>query len=342
MSYGVLFLMIIWQGACQEQVESATFAYTTIDGKTMGTYYRITYADKLDRELKNKIDSVLREVNFGLSTYIDSSSISIFNKAESTYPLSEKAIKDLHFKINFLASSEVYQKTSGAFDPSVMPLVNYWGFGYTEKRKINGVDSSKVDSLLQIVGLEKVVLQNQELKKENSKIELDFSGCAKGYGVDEVARFLQRMGIQNYLVDIGGEVKAKGKNAKGQYWQIGINVPDEDANLSEIQAVVPLQDRALATSGNYRNFYEVDGIKYSHTISPYTGYPERNTLLSASVFAKKCLYADAYATAFMVMGMEKAYNLASQLTDIEAYFIFGKPDGTMGVKYTTGIKSLFE
>ena len=173
-------------------------------------------------------------------------------------------------------------------------------------------------------------------------VQLDFSALAKGYGVDEVARLLAGQGIQHYMVEIGGEVTAQGQSPRGDDWKIGINLPREDASMQDIQTAVPLHDQALATSGNYRNFYEVDGAKYSHTISPFTGFPERSTLLSASVFAPDCMTADAYATAFMAMGLEKAFVLASRLPGIEGYFLFNQEDGTLGVRYTEGLRPLFE
>ena len=204
------------------------------------------------------------------------------------------------------------------------------------------VDSSKVDSLLQFVGLEKVELAIYEdskwLRKALPGVKLDFSAIAKGYGVDLLGQVLEARDITDYLVDIGGETLAKGQSPRQTAWQLGISLPKEEASLRDLQTTVPLQDQALATSGNYRNFYEVDGVKYSHTINPKTGYPERNTLLSASVFAPDCMTADAYATAFMALGAERGYELASQLPTVEAYFIFSQPDGSMDIRYTPRFK----
>jgi thiamine biosynthesis lipoprotein len=336
------------QDAASNQSGVKALPYLTQEGKTMGTYYRVTYSDAEERNFQDAIDSLLEVINLEVSTYIETSTISRFNQSDQPFDLSynpgvttEGDYKNPHFLANYQAAKDIYQKTEGYFDPTVMPLVNYWGFGYSEKKKITTVDSVKVDSLIQLVGFNKVHLRNNTISKSQAGVQLDFSALAKGYGVDMVAELLESQSVENYLVDIGGEVKAQGVNAKGSIWRIGINVPREGASMSAIQTAILLQNRALATSGNYRNFYEVDGVKYSHTISPATGYPERNTLLSASVFAKDCTTADAYATAFMVMGMDKAMEMASAIDGVEAYFIYSTSTGEMDVKYTEGLDQLF-
>lgn len=327
--------------------------YQILEGETMGTYYRVTFDNPGIEEVQPKIDSILRQLNLEVSTYIPQSTISRFNRADSLFNLNTNPVDGAadtypndHFIRNFKAALEVYHETEGYFDATVMPLVNYWGFGYTEKRKVAQVDSLMVDSLLQYVGMEKVELQRFDdtdlLIKALPGVKLDFSAVAKGYGVDLVGQLLSDLGVQHFLVDIGGEALAKGKSPRGDIWNLGINVPKEGAAVDEIQTTVPLKDRALATSGNYRNYYEVEGQKYSHTINAKTGYPERNTLLSASVFADDCMTADAYATAFMTMGIEKAKPMAESLAGIEAYFIYGLPDGGMAVTYTQGLKELFQ
>ena len=319
----------------------------------MGTYYRITYGDSEQRNFQPGIDSLLQALNMEVSTYIEDATISRFNRADSSLSLfldpytgQEDGYRNQHFLANFLKAKDVYAKTSGYFDPTVMPLVNYWGFGYTPKKPVEAVDSSRVDTMLLFVGFDKVQMaaagQDTLFRKALPGVQLDFSALAKGYGVDLVAEFLATRGVENYLVDIGGEAIARGKSARGDYWKIGINTPREDAAPDDIQTAVPLQNQAVATSGNYRNFYEAGGVKYSHTINPKTGFPERNTLLSASVFARDCMTADAYATAFMAMGVDKAFALASQLPEVEAYFIFSTPDGAMGIRYTAGLTPLFD
>ena len=327
--------------------------YSTVVGETMGTYYKVTYDASAYRLEQEEMDQLLIEINNEVSTYMDSSIISRFNRAEkqlkldgsNLYSSLETTAASGHFMANFMAAKEIYQQTDGYFDPTVMPLVNYWGFGYTEKRKVTQVDSTVIDSLLQFVGFDNVHISMEEpyiVDKNLPGVQLDFSAIAKGYAVDELAELLERNSIEHYLVDIGGEIRAKGINAKGVLWTIGINTPKEDAGLSEVHTIVPINNMAIATSGNYRNFYEVEGVKYSHTINPQSGFPERSDLLSASVFAEDCMTADAFATAFMTMGFDKAFAKASAVRGLEALFIVGKPDGVMEVKFTEGLGTLFD
>jgi len=347
----LLFILLLAGCAPDGNSSAANADYSIVEGETMGTYYRITYKDRTGEDLKPTFDSVLKALNLEVSTYIPQSTISRFNAADSVFDLHTHPVRgddvhydNTHFLNNYRKSVEVAQETKGYFDPTVMPLVNYWGFGYTEK-KMEKVDSSTVDSLLQFVGLDKVELaiyeDNTWLRKALPGVKLDFSAIAKGYGVDLLGQVLEARDITDYLVDIGGETLAKGQSPRQTAWQLGISLPKEEASLRDLQTTVPLQNQALATSGNYRNFYEVDGVKYSHTINPKTGYPERNTLLSASVFAPDCTTADAYATAFMTLGTERAYALASQLPTVDAYFIFSQPDGSMDVRYTKGLNAIF-
>lgn len=347
---GLLLLGIL---ACRnepkpETVVNAEGPYVRVEGKTMGTYYRVQYQDQAGRDFKKSIDSLLVALNLEVSTYIDTSTISRFNQAADGLSFEENIETALqqqqaqaHFINNFILAQSIYQSTNGAFDPTVMPLVNYWGFGYEAKKPVTAVDSAKIRTLMRLVGLEKVTASGNNLKKQAAGVQLDFSGIAKGYGVDLVADFLRAKGATNLLVDIGGEVVALGTNQRGEAWQIGINTPLETAELTDYEVIVELRDQGLATSGNYRNYYEVNGKKYAHTINPKTGFPERSTLLSASVFAPTCAIADGYATAFMVMGLEAAYATALELPAIEACFIYSREDGSLDVKVTPGLEGLF-
>ena len=348
----LLFLALFLVG-CSSGDQPPSANYLRLEGQTMGTTYHVTYSDGQQRNFKQGIDSLLEILNLEVSTYIESSTISNFNRADSLFSLAYNPTTrengswhNLHFLANYLKAREIYEASEGYFDPTIMPLVNYWGFGYTPKKVVEAVDSIVIDSLMKFVGFDKVRLvargQDSLLLKAAPGVQLDFSALAKGYGVDAVAQLLAGEGIQHYMVEIGGEVVARGQSPRGGDWKIGINVPRENAGMQDIQTAVPLHDRALATSGNYRNFYEVNGNKYSHTISPFTGFPERNILLSASVFAPDCMTADAYATAFMAMGLEKAFALASRLPDMEGYFLYNQEDGTLGVRYTEGLAPLFE
>lgn len=350
----VLVVLCTFFSSCKNESTPGILRYIKLSGKTMGTTYNITYADSLNQRLKKDIDQLLIEVNQDMSTYIDNSTISIFNKriVDSMLLLKESSLIDIaknpaqsvprfHFYKNFRAAKKIYEKTNGYFDPTILPLASYWGFSSDNHRAVTAVDSIAVDSLLRFVGFDKTLLSKKEdgiyLSKLNKGVQLDFNAIAKGYGVDVIAQFLERKGLHNFLVEIGGEVRAKGKNAKNKSWTIGINRPDENASLNDFEQIIGLENKALATSGNYRNFREVDGVKYGHTINTTTGFPELNNLLSASVLADNCMTADAYATAFMAMGFEKAFSLASKMNELEAFFIYSDEEGNMQVKYTIGL-----
>ncbi len=293
----------------------------TLSGKTMGTTYNLTYLDEESRDFQTSIDSLLVVFNQSLSTYIPDSELSRFNQGDT-----------LDFKLPYLlpvleASKKVYENTDGAFDPTVGPLVNIWGFGPGGPELKDSVD---IKNLLTTVGFSKIEFDQKQLRKKVAGIYLDFSAIAKGYGSDVVADFLKNRGISNYLVEIGGELVANGVNEKGELWKVGVNRPEESANASDLISIIALQDRAMATSGNYRNFYVRDSVKISHTINPATGYPVDHTLLSATVLAANCMTADAYATALMVMGKDKAIALDSALSEIEVFLIYD--DGMGGFK----------
>jgi thiamine biosynthesis lipoprotein len=199
---------------------------------------------------------------------------------------------------------------------------------------------------LKFVGLKNIerIEKNDTIHftKKSPGVELDFGGIAQGYAIDVLAAFMDKKGVENYLVDLGGEFSAKNKNAKGAFWQVGINIPKEDAEVNAIQTIFSLVNETISTSGNYRNFHEVKGVKYSHTLNPYTGFPEKNTLLSVSVFGPKCTVADGLATACMAMGFDKAQLLLEYLPDYDGYFIYSKPDGQLGTHYTSDLKARME
>ncbi len=335
--------------SCGETGKVHRLKYKKISGETMGTTYNITYSDTLDRDLKPSIDELLVAINQEVSTYIDTSIISQFNQSRSDLPLEGnlyasiyQKTKDHHFRHNFGFAKEIYKTTKGAFDPTVMPLVNYWGFGYTEKKAVSDIDSVLIDSLMAMVGFDKIQYRNSggvnKLVKTNAGIQLDFSALAKGYGVDEVARLLEKKGVKNFLVEIGGEVVCKGKNKRKEWWTIGINTPEENAKLQDIFSSIILKNKAMATSGNYRNYYKVGETSYAHTINPNKGFPEKSTLLSVTVLAESCILADAYATAFMVLGLEKSLQLAEEIEDLEAYLIYSGAEGELLSKSTSGME----
>ncbi len=354
MKYKILIFSVLgFLFSCQQGKQDGQASYQKLSGKTMGTTYHVTYLDSLHRNYQVPIDALLKNINQEVSTYIDSATISKINRADRFYDTENDSyrlinrprltgLKNQFFVDNFLAAKFIHKRTNGYFDPTVLPLVNYWGFGFTGKKSAGKVDSVLIDSLMQFVGFEKIEMKLDsfvyKIHKKSAGVQLDFSGIAKGYGVDAIGWLLEDQGIQSYLVEIGGEVRARGKNAKGSFWTVGINVPKEDAAMTDFEEIVSLENKSIATSGNYRNFHEVEGRKYGHIINPKTGFPERSNLLSASVFTDDCMMADGYATAFMVMGLEKSFELANRLQEIEALFIYSKEDGSLSVRYTSGFK----
>ena len=293
-----------------------------------GTIYKITYQSK--ENLKPEIEAALQQVDNSLTPFNKQSVITRVNNNEDLEV-------DSLFAHVFLLAKEISTETHGAFDITVAPLVNAWGFGF--KNAINVTDTT-IDSLRQFVGTDKIDLIDGKIVKKDPRTILDCSAIAKGFGVDCVARLLDSKGVKNYMIDIGGELVMKGQNPKMETWRIGINKPIDDS-LSvnqELQTVLEITDAGLATSGNYRNFYYKDGKKYAHTIDPRTGYPIQHNILSSTVVAKDCATADAYATSFMVLGLDSARIICNAHPELDAYFIYSKEDGTTGIYFTEGMK----
>jgi thiamine biosynthesis lipoprotein len=291
----------------------------------------VKYSSPDTVNFKKEIEAILADIDTSMSTYNKQSVISRINNNQ------DKVKVDRYFKEVFEAAMKISKKTDGAFDITVGPLVNAWGFGQGEIRQI---DSAIVDSIKEFVGYEKVRLKNGEIYKDDKRLKLNMNAIAQGYTVDVLAEFLDEKGIKNYLVEVGGEVRTKGISPSGRKWRIGIDKPVDSNYVAgqNLQAIVEIQNRALATSGNYRNFYIKDGVKYAHTIDPISGYPVTHKLLSASVFASDCVTADAYATAFMVMGKKKSQKLVERLKNIDAYFIYSDEEGNFKVDYSENLK----
>ncbi|MBN1820800.1 MAG: FAD:protein FMN transferase [Prolixibacteraceae bacterium] len=307
-------------------------SYVTNDGQVYGTFYHIVYQSPGSKDLHTGIKEKFDEYTMSFSTFEKESVISKINNNEPVIP-------DSYFVNCFIRAEEISEITDGAFDITVAPMVNAWGFGFKNKENIS---DELIDSLKSITGFRKVRHMNGYIVKDNPNTMLDMSAIAKGYTCDLIGDFLAEKGCDNYMVEIGGEVVARGVNAKGQVWSIGITEPIDD-NLfgsSELNAIVRLPDKALATSGNYRNFYIEDGVKYAHTIDPKTGYPVQHSLLSATVMADDCATADAFATAFMVMGLEKGIELSKQIPEIEVYFIYADESGKNQVYYSKKFKRI--
>ena len=303
-------------------------AYHRNEGMIFNTIYHFTYEAREDYQ--SQIEAELQRFDASLSPFNPSSIISRFNRNDTA------VVADAWFETVFARSKEVWRDTGGAFDPTVSPLINAWGFGFKTGAPVT---PETVDSLWHLVGMERMELVDGRLHKDDPRMSLNFSAIAKGYAVDVVASFLREKGVKNFLVEIGGEVAAQGKNARGETWRVGIDTPDE-ANVAggEIEAVVMLDDAALATSGNYRNFQVVNGRRVAHTIDPATGYPVQHSLLSATVLAPDCMTADAYATAFMVLGVDKSLEIAARNPGIEAYLIYAVDSVTTSVAMTPGMK----
>ena len=307
--------------------------YVKISGFAQGTTYNITYENSSNEYYAQAIDSILKAFDKSLSSYDSTSIISRINDNDPTVEA------DDWFVEVFRESAKVNAISGGAFDITVGPVARAWGFGDGPVAKH---DSAHIDSLLQYVGMEKVKLEGRKVIKKYPGVKIDVNAIAQGYSVDVVCDFFKSKGIKNYLVEIGGEVRGKGTNEKDMFWRIGIDKPS-DGNMmpgNELQAIIEINNKSLATSGNYRKFFVEDGVKYSHTIDPKTGFPARNTLLSATVVCDDAMTADAYATAFMVLGVDKSMELLPKLKHIDVYFVYGNAQGDYVVFISEGMKKM--
>jgi len=313
-----------------------------VTGETMGTTYTVSIVGTVHKREKAKIDSLLSGINRSVSTYDPNSVISLINQAKAN----TNVLVDEHFLKNYSISKSIYQDTQGKFNPAVMPLVNYWGFGYERLRNNEGIDTVEVQRLQQLSEFKNFELSEIENKfyisKSNDDSKLDFSAIAKGYGVDALAEFLLKHGHSNFVVEIGGETYAQGIHPENRPWNIGIRKPAIDSRKeTEVMISIPINGRALATSGNYENYRQIGvGQIIAHTIDPDTGFPQslNQELLSASVLADDCITADAYATAFQVMGLVDGLALAERNPRLEAMFIYVDSDGQLKNVSTSGFE----
>ena len=316
-------LWILMFTACTKQKQ-----YFEESGSVFHTIYHIKYEGS--EILTEKIDAEFQKFNLSLNPFNPNSIISKVNRNEAVEA-------DDWFIEVFNKAKEVSAHSEGIFDITCAPLVNLWGFGFS---KMDSVTPQMIDSIKQFVGYQKVRLDGRKVVKDDSRILLNCSAIAKGYASDIIARLLEREGIENYMVEIGGEVTMKGVNQNGKCWRIGINKPEDDSTgiKNDIEEVVQLCKKGgVATSGNYRNYYVKDGKKYAHTIDPRTGYPSEQSILSATIVAEDCITADAYATAFMAMGLEKAREAAKNIPGIEYYVIYSDENGKHQIEYSTGM-----
>lgn len=322
------FLTLLVVGTILIIRQQHSMPYRKTSDFIFGTTYHVTY--QCDSDLTQSIKAELLKVDASLSPFNKESVITAVNENKDVQ------LDDM-FKEVFNLAMDISKDTDGAFDITVAPLVNAWGFGFK-----NGFQPSshQVDSLLQLIGYEKVSMVDGKVTKQDPRIMLDCSAIAKGYGTDRVARLLRSRGIQNYMVEIGGEVVTSGVNPERLPWKIGVTKPvDDSLNVGhELQTVLNVTNKAMATSGNYRNFYFKGGKKFAHTVDPKTGYPVQHSLLSATVLAKSCAVADAYATSFMVMGFDKARQVLDRHPELMAYFIYSNQKGDMDVWYSPSLR----
>ena len=305
--------ILVLCGSCKEELE-----VTTLNGPIFGTFYEVTYTSNTNKNHQKSIDSIFSVINTSMSNYQADSDISRVN----THQLD---VVDDHFVEVFKASKNIYNTTNGVFDPTIGKLVNAWNFG-SEENKTN-LDSLRIDSLMQFVGFDKIELKDNTLIKTAPKPYLDFNAIAKGYAVDVVAAFLDAKNHDNYLINIGGELRAKGINTTKQSgWTVGIENPNFDGSQSYDNILV-LNNKAMATSGTYRKFkLDANGNRYAHIINTKTGYPTKTNILSVSVIADTCMMADGYATAFQAMGVERVKAFLAQHPELQAYLIFENKD----------------
>ena len=306
--------------------DKPTLSYYHNEGKVFGTYYNIRY--EATEDLEDSLQSALQHFDNSLSLFNPHSILSAVNANRDT-------TTNTLFEEMFAEAERVYTLSNGAFDITVAPLVNYWGFGNKERfRDHETTQTRDLDSILAIVGFDKVQLVDHKVLKSDPRVQLDGGAVAKGQACDMIARVLQANGCENYLVDIGGEVVAHGVNDKGEPWRIGITKPNlnNEGAQSELQDILAVSDICMATSGNYRNYYYEGDERRSHTIDPRTGWPVQHSLLSATVVSSTCMRADALATACMVLGAEEGLDMIERVGDAACYFIVAQNDSLMVIQ----------
>lgn len=306
----VLLLLAVGLFSCKQK----SLERVQLIGEAQGTYYSIIYYDDEARDFKTEIDSLLDAFDQSVSVYQPNSIISRVNRND------DLVVLDDWFIGNFQLSKRISEETNGSFDMTIGPIANIWGFGTFEKP--HSIDPQKIDSLKQFVDYRKIKIENGRVLKENKGIQLNFNAVAQGYSVDVLSDFLQEKNIKSFLIDVGGEIYAYGKKPHNESWKVGIEIPEESDGERVYNKVVNIYNEAVATSGNYRKFYVLDGVKYAHSLDPKTGYPVKHSILSSTVIAETAGEADAYATAFMVMGVEKSLVFAKNHPEIKIYLMY--------------------
>jgi len=302
-----------------------------LKGEAQGTTYTIKYIAEEEAGVKEEMDSLLKAIDLSMSTYEPSSVISHLNHGDTV-------TIDTMFQAMYVLSRNLSVATRGAFNPTIGPLIKAWGFDFSDPQKM---DSNTVKELLLSSGFSKFQFQEGRMWKVDEKARINFNAVAQGYSVDLMASILEDKGIENYYVELGGELKVKGRNKNDEWWVIGIDQPKDNNEDRELAARISLENAAMATSGNYRKFYEIDGKRYSHTLNPGTGYPVENNLLSATVVSSNCALSDALATAFMVMGVEEIEKFLEKRQDIQVHLILAKEDGGFDTYTSESLKEKF-
>lgn len=322
--FPAVILILLFMTSCSKKIE-----YKTIDGFAQGTTYHIVYSYKGGDTLNSLVTEILERIDSSVSVYKPESIISRINRNEETVP-------DSLFINVFNRSREFYDLSGGSFDISAAPLFDVWGFGAKERIDVT---QQMIDSILAFVGMDKVWLENGVVKKSDPRVTLNMNAIAQGYTSDVIALEFDKRGVENYLIEVGGEIFCKGLNPKGKEWSVAIDKPVEGNMIQgeQIQDIINLSNRGLATSGNYRKFFKEGDKVFSHTIDPKTGFPAKQNLLSTTIIAKDAMTADAYATYFMVVGLDKAKEILALNPDIDAYLVYGE-NGEFRVFSTPGIE----
>ena len=321
-----LYLFLLLFVSCTTGNKKTNFEYYQESGEIFHTSFHIKY--EYHRSVKEEIIEALQQFDQSLNPFKENS---IISKVNNNVPVK----LDTLFTEVFEKSMEVSRKTGGKFDITASPFINTWGFGFKD---MDNVTQEKIDSMKPFVGFEKIRIVDGVIVKDEPRVQINTSAIAKGYSCDVVANVLRKFGIKNYMVEIGGEIAMRGKNKKGDCWRIGIDKPTDDSTAMqrELQIILSICDKAVATSGNYRNYYVKDGVKYAHTIDPQTGYPSEQDILGATVIADDCMTADAYATAFMAMGVKQSVEVAKTIPGLYYYFIYVKPNGEVASMFSEG------
>lgn len=325
-------LSILIMLSCTSKKAQEEFFYISNSGSIFHTSYHIKY--EYSRSLEKEILDELEKFELSLNPFRENTIITKINNNEAVVP-------DSLFMDVFNKSMEVSAMTDGKFDITVSPLINAWGFGF---KNMDSVTPQIIDSLREFVGYDKIFVNDEGLiEKKDPRVQINTSAISKGYSCDLIAHLLESFGIENYMVEIGGEVVANGVNDKGVCWRIGIDKPVNDSSgmMHDLQTILSLCNKSLATSGNYRNYYIKDNKKYAHTIDPQTGYPSEQDLLSVTVIADDCMTADAYATAFMAMGKEKSKEVAKKIPGLHYYFFYALDNDEVGIEYSEGFEQFF-